>query len=115
MPDKIQILRGHAFKVRLLAALSGFVLLVGTVFAGWEDFSGRSVLGRAGQWGVTFGFFGLVAAGILVRYARCPDCRTLMKQGGEHDQEKYDGIFVCPGCSKSWLTEERSRMRGGVE
>ena len=115
MPDEIQVLRGHAFKVRLLAALSGLVLLVGTVLAGWEDFSGRSTLGRAGQWAVGLGFFGLVASGILVRYARCPGCGALIKQGDEHDQEKYDGVFVCPGCSKSWRTEERSRMHGGVE
>ena len=115
MADEPQVLHGHASKVRLVGALSGLILLVGAVLAGWEDFSGRTALGRSGKWAVGFGFCGLVTAGLLVRYARCPGCGALMKQGDEYDQEKLSGIFVCPGCGKSWCTKERSRMHGGVE
>lgn len=115
MRDEPEILRGHAFKVRLLAALSGLVLLVGAVLAGWENFSGASALGRAGQWAVWIGFVGLVVAGIWVGYARCPDCGAFMTQGEGRDPEKLDGIFVCPRCGKSWRTEERSRMHFGID
>lgn len=115
MANEPDILPGHAFKVRLLAALSGLVLLVGAATAGWENFSGRTALGRSGQWAVGIGFFGLVVAGIWVGYARCPGCGAFMTQGEGRDPEKYDGIFVCPRCGKSWRTEERSRMHVGVE
>ena len=110
MPEEPEILRGHPFKVRLLGALSGLLMVGGGAIAGWDNFSGHTALGMAGQWAAGTGLVGLVVAGIWVGYARCPDCGAFMTQGEGRDPEKYSGIFVCPECGKSWRTQERSRI-----
>jgi DNA-directed RNA polymerase subunit RPC12/RpoP len=100
--------------VRVIGVASGFIFITGAIVAGVVEQTGPASIVQYALWSAAVGFVGIGTAGILVRYARCPSCGSIMKQGDRGDAAKFDGAFACAKCGKKWSTSENSRMHGGI-
>ena len=81
MSTEPKLLRGHATRVRIVGAISGLLFVSSVAIQILDEPRREMTFDRPVAWGVGLGFIGMVVAGLMVRYARCPACGALMKQG----------------------------------
>ena len=112
MSTQYRSLTGHARRIKIIGIAGGVVVLVGGVMLGIGEQPEYKYLTRYGGWVGMVGFAGLVIAGALVNYAKCPTCGARLSQGKGSDGKKYDGIFICRACDTKWLTTENSNLNG---
>jgi hypothetical protein len=80
-----------------------FLVSVGGV-AVWEIGHARNADGVVviGKCIMGLGVLALASSFLLMDHARCPDCKTRMRQG--HRLSGSDGVFVCAQCGERWQT-----------